>query len=368
MNLLILSRYDPRGASSRLRTFQYIPLLQSLGFKVTYLPLFPSEYLDTIYKSKSWAHGRFRSAIITATAYFNRILTIRRAKQFDVVWVEKELFPYLPASFEGRLKKENVPYVVDYDDAIFHRYDQSRSPIIRALLSNKLNPLISGAHSITAGNKYLAEYARLHGASRIEVIPTTVDINRYHTPTHRNRNRNEFRVGWIGSPSTAAYVDLIRGPIQDLAKERKIRFVTIGAPPLQLDGVPMEQHSWALETEANLIATFDVGVMPLANSSWERGKCGYKLIQYMASGIPAIATPIEVNNEIVTKETGFLPKTMDEWTEAFQTLCASPDLALKQGLAGRKRVEENYIMQVTGPKIAEILSTAAMSVKGKPGK
>lgn len=363
LNLLLLSRYDARGASSRLRTLQYVPALEAQGFVVTHLPLFGSAYLDTIYRSGGWLAGRVRSAGRVGAAMVRRLSALLGARRYDVVWVEKELFPYLPGSFERLLARTGVPYVVDYDDAIFHRYDRARSRMVRGLLGAKLDPLLRGAFAVTAGNAYLADYARRHGARRVEQVPTVVDIDRYR---HVSEPAGEvFRIGWIGSPSTAPYLSAIHAPLRALAAERPVRLVTVGAPPLDLPGVPVEQHDWTLDSEAQLIEGFHAGVMPLLDSPWEQGKCGYKLIQYMACGRPVIASPVGVNGAIVGSDAGFMAAGAAEWLDAFRALAESAERRAAMGTAGRARIEQGYTLQVMAPRIAALLAEAVASRRGK---
>lgn len=356
-NLLLLSRYDARGASSRLRTLQYVPHLQEQGFKVDHLPLFGSDYLDDIYGTSSWLAGRFRSARRVAAGMLRRLAALLHARRYDVIWLEKELFPYLPSALEQLLVRTGIPYVVDYDDAIFHRYDRARCPMVRRLLGAKLDSLLTGSFAVTAGNGYLADYAKQHGARRVELVPTVVDIERYrHMP---DPDGEEFRIGWIGSPSTASYLSIIHAPLRAFAAERSIRLVTVGAPPLHLPGLPIEQHDWTLESESRLIEGFHLGVMPLLDSPWEQGKCGYKLIQYMACGRAVIASPVGVNPAIVGGDAGFLAAGDAAWLDAFRTLATSEQKRVEMGAAGRIRVEQAYTLQVMAPRIGALLAEAA---------
>lgn len=356
IRLLILSRYDERGASSRLRTLQYVPFLQEQGFEVTHQSLFSSAYLRSIYQSNNWLMTRSRNGGRVAMAMARRLAAVLRARQYEVIWVEKELFPYLPSWFESLLCRSNTPYIVDYDDAIFHRYDISSRPIMNRILGNKLDPLLNGCFAVTAGNTYLADYCVKHGAKRIEIIPTVIDIDRYLYSI--DPDVNEFRIGWIGSPSTAHYLDLIVNPLRSLSNERPIRLVTVGAPRTEISGVPLEQHNWSLENEASLISSCHVGVMPLSDTPWERGKCGYKLIQYMACGRPVIASPIGTNIDIVHKSVGFLAANDTEWLDALRKLAVDPSLRSKMGTAARQLVESKYTKQIMSFRIQKIFLDA----------
>lgn len=357
LRILILSRYDSLGASSRLRFLQYVPYLESAGAEVSVVPLLDNAYLQLLYKSETKTLNKFKMSGSVVSGYFRRIFTVLNCKKFDVLWVEKELFPFLPSIFESLLKKIGIPYVIDYDDAIFHNYDLHRSQIVRLFLGNKLDSLLSGASAVTAGNGYLAAYASRGGANNVHIIPTVVDINNYRaTPETRD---DVFRIGWIGSPSTAQYLSLIAEPLRRVAQIRKIVLVTIGAGSLELPGVPIERHDWSLDMEAKLLESIHVGVMPLRDSPWERGKCGYKLIQYMAAGRPVIASPVGVNSEIVSSDVGMLACNNDLWFDALINLADQPIFRQQLGKSARTRVEQTYSLQVTAPKILYILEDAA---------
>jgi len=168
------------------------------------------------------------------------------------------------------------------------------------------------------------------------------------------------RIVWIGSPSTVRYLQLLHNPLQDLAKLQPFVFRIIGGGAVAIPGVQVEVMPWAENTEVENITTCDVGVMPLVDSPWEQGKCGYKLIQYMACGLPVVASGVGVNPEIVQQGVnGFLANTSDEWVAALYKLLTDKSLSCQMGLAGRLRVESQYCLQVTGPKLAGLLRQVA---------
>jgi glycosyltransferase involved in cell wall biosynthesis len=359
--ILFLTRYSSLGASSRLRTFQYVDALLQAGYEVEILPLFGNEYLSGLYASDSWALFRMKSAGSIMYSYIQRINALVFSNKPNVVWVEKEVFPYLPSIFESLLHSRGIPYVVDYDDAIFHNYDLHQSSLVRKLLGNKLASLIANSYAVTAGNAYLARYASSKGAKRVEIFPTVVDLNRYALVRNNSASGRALRIGWIGSPATSHYLNMLEGPLRMLSQQRDIVLVTIGAKMSPLRDVPWENRAWSLETECSLISEFDVGIMPLSDSPWERGKCGYKLIQYMACGLPVVASPVGVNPELVTHDVGFLAGNEQEWGKRLTELFDNPSLRLKMGSAGRKRVEEHYSLQSTIPRLLQLLDGAVQS-------
>jgi glycosyltransferase involved in cell wall biosynthesis len=323
---------------------------------VTCLPFFDTQYLRRLYITRD------RGIKDLLRAYAKRLAALRQAQYFSAVWVEKELLPFAPGWFEGWLARAGVPYVVDYDDATFHTYDEHRQPLVRRWLGRKLDPLLAGAFAVSTGNRYLSDYARAHGARRVVQVPTVVDLERYPiTQVTAPLSGPELRIGWIGTPATSKYLEILREPLRRLSADVPLRLVTIGAPP-DLDlGIPMEKHAWSEATEASLLATLDIGVMPLPDAPWERGKCGYKLIQYMALGKPVIASPVGVNRELITPDVGLLASSAQEWMAALASIAQHRETVVQQGQAGRRLVEQTYSLQAQAPIICQLLCEAAGS-------
>jgi glycosyltransferase involved in cell wall biosynthesis len=268
--------------------------------------------------------------------------------------VEKELFPWLPAYMEQLLKRLGVALLVDYDDAIFHRYDQSGSALVRTLLGKKIDRVMASAALVTAGNDYLAKRAEAAGAAQVMQLPTVLDIKRYQAKTVSDHS--PVTIGWIGSPTTAEYLQLIRGPLLSVARKQPIQLMVVGAQIESFDGLPVVCHEWSEAREAELIQQFDVGVMPLADRLWERGKCGYKLIQYMACALPVIASPIGVNTKIVEHGVdGYLAGASQDWESALSSLIENAPLRQVMGRIGRAKVEQHYSLQVMSARLASAI-------------
>ena len=351
MRVLLLSRYSRLGASSRVRSLQYLPFLESKGWKVDVSPLFSDNYLQSLYSAQS----RIMEVL---EGYWRRLKGVVHSGRYDLIWIEKEIFPFMPALAERLLRKWGMPYFVDYDDALFHRYDQHRRWLIRALLGGKIDSVMRHAALVVAGNEYLADRARLANAERVEIVPTVVDLKRYKV-VKPVRNDSSTVVGWIGSPATNHYFSTIASAIESLASDCDVRFVALGASEEAVRGLPIEVLSWSEETEVQSIQTFDIGIMPLANSPWERGKCGYKLIQYMACGLPVVASSVGVNAQIVEHGVnGFLAENLDEWEGALRRLLNDDTLRRSMGTKGRERVEAWYALQVQAPRLEQLMRGA----------
>ena len=354
VRVLLLTRYSRMGASSRLRFLQYIDYLESENFHITVECLFGPTYLQRVNL------GKKRSLINLISSYSKRLYKLFSVTTYDVVWIEKEIFPYLPAFAEQILHVLKIPYVVDYDDATFHGYDRSKSILVRVLLGKKIDVVMRLSTCVVAGNKYIEKRAKLAGAKNTVLVPTVVDHTRYKTAGRRHDN--VITVGWIGSPSTQKYLIEIAEPLSKLCLAHNARLLLVGANnqiSRHFSGVNLMISKWDENTEAELVNQMDLGIMPLDDTPWARGKCGYKLLQYMACGLPVVASPVGVNSEIVDHGvTGFLSDTQNEWAVNVGSLLISPDLRESMGRKGRSKLENEYSLEKCQSVISHLLDSA----------
>lgn len=352
--ILCLPKYDPLGASSRLRTYQYVDRLRGHGFSVDIHPLFDKNYLSRKYAGRApWAEALH--------AYSRRIRQLLARREYDVVWVEKELLPWVPSFLERMFTPSRPKLVVDYDDAIFHNYDLHRSTLVRSVLRDKIDDVMRRADMVLAGNAYLAERAVAAGCARVEYLPTVIDLDRYPHIAPQPMAGGEGRpvvIGWIGSPATAHYLSLLSGVAERLQARYPVRFVAIGARPDQVEGSPFEAMPWTEASEVELLNSIDIGVMPLVDGPWERGKCGYKLIQYMACSRPVVASCVGVNDEIVDEgRNGYLAHAEEDWEHALSALIENCGLRQSLGEHGRARVEQMYSLQAQAPRLCNMFAS-----------
>ena len=349
MRALLLSRYSAQGASSRLRTLQYVDGLEQRGFKIDVHHLFGSNYLNHLYAGAAIPLG----SIIDA--YFRRTALALQGRNWDLMWVEKELLPWIPAWLETILLSKRTALVLDYDDAIFHRYDQHPNAWMRRLYGSKVARLMRGASLVVAGSPYIAEYAQQAGASRIEVVPTAVDTQRYQ-PRDPTRTNESFVVGWIGTPYTARYLKRIAGALRELQDSGPVEFRFIGAREGMDLGITYEAIPWSEESEVHELQQLDCGIMPLDDNPFERGKCGYKIVQYFACGVPTIASPVGVNNDLVVPgENGFLAGDDATWLSHLKVLRDDTGQAQRMGARGRSLVEQHYSTEINLNRMEALL-------------
>lgn len=350
VKILVLTKYGPLGGSSRYRFYQYLPYLKSQGFDVKIAPLLDNKYVANINQGKR----DFSSVLLS---YLQRLRRLISDRNYDLFWIEKELLPMIPAWFEKALIGK-IPYVVDYDDAQFHMYDYYGSKLTKKLLGHKIDRVMANAKLVVAGNPYISERAYNAGAKRVAIIPTVIDLERYSPKPVGSNEGKVFNIGWVGSPGTSSYLKSIESAFHALTQRYNCTFTFVGAGNLTLPNLDLNVEKWQESTEVEHIQGFDVGIMPLDNTPWEQGKCGIKLIQYMACAVPVIGTPIGVNQEIVQHGVnGFQATHPDEWIDYLSKLAADPHLCQVMGAKGREMVESKYCLQVTAPIVADLLKS-----------
>ncbi|KAA6324888.1 hypothetical protein EZS27_025835 [termite gut metagenome] len=337
MKILYFTKYTRKGASSRLRSYQYFPYLEKQGIEVTVSPFFCDAYLENLYAKKSTLKQVIK-------AYFHRFFSLWKVCKYDRILIEYELFPYLPGWFEFIYKLFNIKYIVDYDDAIFHNYDLHPNQVIRFLLKNKIDQIMKNSYCVVVGNSYLKERAVFSGAKNIRLMPTVIDVNRYLIK-EKKENKN-FVIGWIGSDTTFKYVKNIVPILKQLIEKYHIFIHIVGASESLELGNNEKHLDWLEETEVQSILTFDVGIMPLLDTPWEQGKCGYKLIQYMGCGLPIVASAVGANNDIVEHGlNGFLVNSEQEWFDYIEQYILDPELRKNHRSYGRSLVENKYCIE-----------------------
>lgn len=341
MRIAAFTKYDTLAASTRQRVLQYAPHLRAAGFELLHHPLLPNDYVRGLATDKRYPPWRL------FPPFAKRLLQLIRTDA-DVIWVYAELFPQLPALFEKLVAASGKPVVYDFDDAFFENYESSW------MLRGKLTPLMKHAHVCCAGNAYLRDYAGRLCPNSV-ILPTVVDTEIYQPKASSN---DPPVIGWIGSPSTWTYVRQHLPLLRSLNDSGRARVRIIGAGAgAKADHFPgLELVEWSEATEVADVQSLDIGIMPLPDDDWARGKSGYKLIQYMACGLPVVASPVGVNREIVEDRlNGLLAETEAQWSDALERLVNDLPLRRRMGMAGRSRVVEAFSLKVHGPRLVGIM-------------
>lgn len=355
LKVSILASQSPGLApNQRFRFEQWLRLLPEGTVDARVLPLFGPSVYARLYEPG----GAARKAAQTGVALARRIVQLREVRHADVVVIVREAFPLGPAVLESFVERR-VPVVFDFDDAIFLPEASAANQLAgRFKVPGRVAGIIGAAAATTAGNEYLATYARRFG-SNVHVIPTTIDVDEYRPQLREAREL--VRVGWSGSATTSKHLRSIEGALRRMLAELPVELVVIGDPAFRLDGAPrVRVLPWRAEREIAEVGAFDVGLMPLPDDEWSRGKCGFKALLYMALGVAPVVSPVGVNTDIVASgNNGLLATTADEWVEAVGALVEDAALRRKLGDAGRDTVVSRYSGQRWAPKFLEVLREAA---------
>jgi len=351
--LALISGPYNTSPSQRYRIEQWEPLLRERGVEITYAPFEDEELHALLYEP-----GLMRKKLQLVTGSLGRRLSlVRQVKDYDLVYILREAALLGPPIFERLIHQQGVPIVFDFDDAVFIPYRSPSNGYLSYLkFASKTKTICRIASHVMAGNPYLAEYARQVN-DRVTVIPSTIDTERYRVPQRTERTGPSV-IGWTGSYSTVQHLDTLRGALKKLAAREPFRLRVIGTPAYELPPIEVEAMRWCADTEPEDLSAIDIGVMPLPDDRWTKGKCGMKALQFMAMGIPTVCSPVGVNTDIIQDdENGFIAGTEDEWIEKLSRLLRSPELRQRLGQAGRATVEEKYSAITQTPRVYEIFNS-----------
>lgn len=347
---IVPSVYDT-SPGQRFRLEQWEPHLKELGVEITYAAFEDPELSATLHKPGNVG----RKMRLIAKAFGRRAGIIRSLRGYDAIYLFREAALLGPPIFERMVHRSGVPTIFDFDDAVFVPYVSPSNGYLSYLkFPAKTKTICRLATHVIAGNTYLADYAR-QANQNVSIVPTTIDTDKYEMVARSNDNRVPV-IGWSGSFSTVQHLDSLKGALKRLALKETFRLVVIGTPVYRIDGVDVEALPWRAATEVADLRQIDIGIMPLPDESWSRGKCGLKALQYMALGIPTGCSPVGVNSEIIQDGiNGFLATTEDEWVEKLKQLLHDKELRQRLGAAGRATVEAKYSAAVQAPRVYEIL-------------
>ena len=355
---LMPALYDT-SPGQRYRLEQWEPLLRERGVEITYAPFEDEELHSLLYKP-----GLLPQKLKLVTRALNRRWSLlRKVKDYDLIYILREAALLGPPVFEKLIHQRRVPIVFDFDDAIFVSYRSPSNGYLSYLkFASKTKTICRIASHVMVGNPYLAEYAGQVN-DRVTVIPTTIDTEKYRVPPRTEKSGPPV-IGWTGSHSTVQHLDTLRGALKKLAERESFRLRVIGTPTYDCPPVDVEVMRWRSETEVVDLHGVDIGVMPLPDDRWSKGKCGLKALQFMALGIPTVCSPVGVNTDIIQDDqNGFIAGTEDEWVEKLSRLLRSHELRQRLGNAGRVTVEQKYSAITQTPRVYEIFKSVLRDAK-----
>ncbi|MFH1508136.1 MAG: glycosyltransferase family 4 protein [Candidatus Omnitrophota bacterium] len=353
MKILFWVPYPKEGASNRYRVDQFLPYLTKRGIEYTVHPFWSPEAFRILYVKGHYLKKTF----YLVRGVFFRIGDIFLIYRYDLVFVHREAFPIGPAFLETILYLLRKPFVFDFDDAVFLPVSSRSNYFIQRFKNNaKIPGIIGMSRAVLAGNDYLAGFARKYNPN-VYVIPTVIDTDK--CVVKKKGSVSSIVVGWTGSDTTLDFLKPMEPVFRVLSNQFDgLRFKIIGGDP-DFNALPnVISIPWSLSDELNQISSFDIGIMPIPDDPWTRGKCGFKAILYMSMEIPCVCSAVGVNKSIIKDGVnGFLASTEKEWIDKLSLLIEDAKLREKIGQAGRKTVEEGYSLKAYSGKFVDILKS-----------
>lgn len=362
MKVLALASYPLEAAATRFRLWQFVGPLAARGITLTIRPFLDSQQFKELYQQKSWP----RTAMGLIASSLRRLEDLAAARKADVILVQREAMMFGPPVIEWLSTRAiKRPMVLDLDDATYVSYTSPTYGSLGKVLKwfSKTDDLIRWATIVTCGNRGIAEYVSGKG-TEARIVPTVVDTDVFR-PVPEQTARDPIVIGWIGTHSTYPYLESIFPALNDLARTHKFRLKVVGAgrENVSVPGVEVENLTWKIDREVEDFQSIDIGLYPIDASlyaGWAAGKSGFKAVQYMAVGVPYVATPVGGSAEIGEDGiTHFFATNTDEWYGALNTLLADHERREQMGIAGRRHVIEHYGLEAQAEKLANALRDAA---------
>jgi glycosyltransferase involved in cell wall biosynthesis len=361
MSVLFVPFGTPLAPATRYRVYQYLPHLSGAGVRCRVFSSLSGYITKRMIQSPDYKKARkclyYIQVVAEKITRFFIILLL--ASRYKVVFIQRTTFPF---GMERLLKAVNKNIVFDIDDSIYmpdteeggllwHIKKYSKKKEVISILKNSKCVIVENSHIKNFVQKY---------CNKIYLITGPIDTVKNYARVH-DAVSDAVTIGWIGSPSTTLYLNMVTGVLKELSKRHKIRVRLIGAGSYTIDNIDVEFIKWSEATEVSELHKFDIGIMPMPDNEWTRGKVGCKMLQYMANAVPAVVSYTPTNAEIIEDgSNGFLARSEEEWIGKLSRLITDPDLRKKVGLNGRRTAQERFSLQINAPKFLEILKNAGL--------
>ncbi|HLJ85644.1 MAG TPA: glycosyltransferase family 4 protein [Candidatus Angelobacter sp.] len=369
--ILFFVAHPELDAGSRYRVYQFRPYLERAGYECVIAP-FSSPILFQLLRTKGQLPRKIYEMLICT---LRRTVQISAASKYEVVVINREVFPFLMPLWERAVLRRNRRVVFGFDDAVYSNHpdvSSFRHPLLyRFKYGRGVDEVMKRSACIIAGNRILGEYARRFNEN-VTVIPTVVDCEyyRYRDVDPDEEGVRPVVVGWMGSPSTAPYLSMVESALTRLSEKYsgRVQYRFFGCPEYQPQLPESLSLPFVLSSEIKDLHSLDIGIMPMPDTEWTRGKCAFKAIQYMATGAVAVASPVGVTTDLIRDgENGLLAQTPDEWFAALSRLVSDTQLRRSISRRARQTIIEGYSLQKWGPIYTELLTGLAADTQACAG-
>ncbi len=323
MKILFLVQ-DLDVAASRYRVLQYLPYLKEHGVQATVLPF--------------------------QKGFFKKLKLFKSVNEYDILFIQRKRFPVLWLKY---IRKNARRIVYDFDDSVMYRNSKAANPESNTRVKMFKN-MVNASDYVIAGNEYLQKNTTPF-THNVTIIPSPIDMTLYPLKKYSEKNDN-ITLGWIGATGSIHYLEKMKPVFEALGKKYEdLRLKIICNVFFDCDNITVEKKLWSEQEEVADIQNLDIGLMPLMDDPWSHGKCGLKILQCLATGVPVVCSPAGVNKEIVKNGVhGFWANTQEEWIEKLEILINDPVRRERMGMEGRKRVIEHYSLEANAPRMLKI--------------
>ena len=330
MKILFLVQ-DLDVAASRYRVLQYLPYLKEHGVQATVLPF--------------------------QKGFFKKLKLFKSVNEYDILFIQRKRFPILWLKY---IRKNARRIVYDFDDSVMYRNSKAANPESNTRVKMFKN-MVNASDYVIAGNEYLQKNTTPF-THNVTIIPSPIDMSLYPLKKYLEKNDN-ITLGWIGATGSIHYLEKMKPVFEALGKKYEdLRLKIICNVFFDCDNITVEKKLWSEQEEVADIQSFDIGLMPLMDDPWSHGKCGLKILQCLATGVPVVCSPAGVNKEIVKNGVhGFWANTREEWIEKLEILINDPGRRERMGMEGRKRVIEHYSLEANAPRMLKIFQQLSSS-------
>lgn len=350
--ILFITPYPKDVApSQRLKFEQYYSAIENSNYDISFDSFIDEEFWTFIYKEGNW----MRKVSKTVKAYFRRFLLLFRLSKYDLIYIHLWYTPYGPPLFERVVSLIHKRVIYDIDDMVFLGHSSSANRLLMFLKGkNKMISLMKTSNHVITCTPHLDAFVRKYNTNTTD-ISSTINTETYQ-PINKYENENILTIGWSGSHSTSKYVYLLKEVLLEVYKKHKFKLLVIGDPLFHIDGLDCEAIQWVENSEVRDLQRIDIGIYPLPNEEWVLGKSGLKALQYMALGIPTIASAIGANYRVIEDGvSGTLVDSDESWKKSIENYITNPSLRKEHGLKARERVESMYSVQANESVYLEVI-------------
>lgn len=358
MRILFLTCGPILNPTSRYRVYQYLKYLEAQGIQSTVISAISSNLRRKFYYPTK---GFFYKLLYFACTTFFRLAVLRHLGKYDIIFIQQATLPLLYPLPEILIYRKahrlHKKVIFDFDDLISDASLGKQSLFYYFRDIHRPRRILEGCDKVIAGNDLLKQQASRFNKN-VTIIPTSIDLEKFKFKLPKREIKYPIVIGWMGSPETFVYLNILWGVFKTLALKYDILIKIVGGKrkEKEIPGLKREDEEWRLEKEVEQLHTFDIGIMPLTDDEISRGKCGLKLLQCMAVGIPAVASPVGVNKRIISDGTnGYLAMGKDEWVKKLEKLILNPDLRERFARNGRATVEKNFSLEKNSKRLIKIL-------------